>query len=82
MQLGEKLQGQIISLVGRLQQSELQQHSLHSQLIQSNTNSERLSRKLQEARTMEDKLESLQAELGMMVPRGQFEAICKVGNIS
>ena len=50
---------------------------MHSQLLQSKFHSERLSRELQEAGQLNEKVESLQTELGMMVPRGQFEAICK-----
>ena len=77
IQLGKKLQCQVISLVGRLHQGEVQQHSLHSQLLQTRSQAERLSRELQEASQLRGRVESLKDELGMMVPRGQFEAICK-----
>lgn len=77
IQLGKKLQCQVVSLVGRLHQGEVQQHSLHSQLLQSKSQAERLSRELQEASQLRGRVESLKDELGMMVPRGQFEAICK-----
>lgn len=77
VQLGKKLHRQVISLVGRLHQGEVQLHSLHSQLLQSKSHSERLSRELHEAAKLKERADSLQTELGMMVPRGQFEAICK-----
>ena len=77
IQLGKKLQCQVISLVGRLHQGEVQQHTLHSQLLQTRSQAERLSRELQEASQLRGRVESLKDELGMMVPRGQFEAICK-----
>ena len=67
----------MIGLVGRLHQGEVQQHSLHSQLLQSKSQAERLSRELQEAGQLRERVDSLKDELGMMVPRGQFEAICK-----
>jgi hypothetical protein len=67
----------MISLVGRLHQGEVQQHSLHSQLLQSKSQAEKLSRELQEAGQLRQRVEILKDELGMMVPRGQFEAICK-----
>ena len=63
--------------MGRLHQGEVQQHSLRSQLLQSKSQTERLSRELQEASQLRERVESLKDELGMMVPRGQFEAICK-----
>lgn len=76
-QLGEKLHSQMISLVGRLHETELQTHSLHSQLIQSHSHREDLTRELHEAKKMKENVESLQTELAMMVPHGQFEGICK-----
>lgn len=63
--------------MGSLHQGQVQQHSLHSQLLQSKSQTERLSRELQEAGQLKERVESLQEELGMMIPRGQFEAICK-----
>ena len=77
IQLGDRLHSQITSLVGRLHETELQTHSLHSQLIQSNSHREDLTRDLHDAKKMKESVQSLQTELAMMVPHGQFEGVCK-----
>ena len=77
MQLGDRLHSQITNLVSRLHETELQTHSLHSQLIQSNSHREDLTRKVHDAKKMKESVQSLQTELAMMVPHGQFEGVCK-----
>ena len=76
IQLGESLHTQLVNLVGRLHEVEVERHSLLLQLDQSKSEQDRLSGACQDALEMESQVERLRKDVAGMVAHERFMAVC------